>query len=195
MPCILIFSWKVDFPAQFIRFHQLMHLFIHSSIHSFSSICDRCNPYFVRCIKPNHLKVYLQVGWCVQACSAFLFRFVLISVFKKSIYLYMCVCMCVCACTLCTVIGARNVWHGAGQNSAALLRHHGDHPHQEGGLSNQTALSQLPIEVGHLLISKLIVFESSFSASFPQINCFCCPLHSLLSVFKNCSDDWSFFSG
>lgn len=34
-------------------------------------IVNRCNPYFVRCIKPNHLKVNLEVFWCVQVCRGF----------------------------------------------------------------------------------------------------------------------------
>lgn len=56
-----------------------------------------------------------------------------------------CIWLCVC---VCAHTGAWSVWHGAGQHSAALLRDHGDHSHQEGGVSVQTDLPQLPVKVG-----------------------------------------------
>lgn len=76
------------------------------------------------------------------------------------VYVYVCVC-----------VGGRSVWHGAGQHSAALLGHHGDHPYQEGGLSNQTALSQLPKKVGHLLIFTLRTSVSSNWTMWAKIWC------------------------
>lgn len=36
---------------------------------------------------------------------------------------------------------------------------HGDHPHQEGGLPRQTALSQLPIKVSDLSLFILSILE------------------------------------
>lgn len=55
-------------------------------------------------------------------------------------------------------VGASRVRRAAGQHSASLLWYHGDHPDQEGGLSNQTALSQLSHKVRYLLIFTLNVF-------------------------------------
>lgn len=67
--------------------------------------------------------------------------------------------MCNICIHLYVFVGARSVWYGAGQHSATLLWYNGDHPNQEGGLSNQIALSQLPIEVSYLPIITLSIFE------------------------------------
>lgn len=44
-------------------------------------------------------------------------------------------------------VGAWGVWYGADHHSTALLWNNGDHPDQKGGLSNQIAIPQIPIQV------------------------------------------------
>lgn len=139
----LSFSWIVE-----QSYWAFLNSHIHLSIHTFSSICDRCNPYFVRCIKPNHHKVYFQVGMmCAGLQWSILTDMCKAHVLILIVYMHLCVC-----------VGARSVWHGAGQHSATLLWYHGDHSYQEGGLSNQISLSQLPIKVGDLEIFTLSIF-------------------------------------
>lgn len=91
-----LFFLSVLLVKKFTSLHKTnalsLHQIIHSFIHPFVLICDRCNPYFVRCIKPNHHKVYLELVWCVQVCSGvflFLFNWYII---HSSCVIFVCIC-------------------------------------------------------------------------------------------------------
>lgn len=143
-----------------------------TSLFTFSFFLFRCNPFFVRCIKPNNMKVEYQ-AFHVLNC---LFRGMYTEVYSLFISAVAHLCL-----------DTRCVRGRPGQQPAATLWSLRDNQDKERGISSPNAILQLPLQVKY---THNVDWNTNKSLSFRTVRKTFLPSLWTLRPFTSSEQNW-----